>query len=130
MYAQVGPFPGTSIPLISAYQQSVQVPAGNNPTLMNIVVDAPATGQEMIDVLTGDPGVVISLILPNGTEVTASNAAANGFVFSTYAIDGTADSTDNLLPFVTGGTLTFPDRHSFHGKPNCITGRLVRKGPL
>ncbi len=59
-----------------------------------------------MDVLVGDPGVVISLILPNATEVTASNAASNGFTFATFSSDGTTGSTDSFTSLSTGGTHT------------------------
>jgi hypothetical protein len=104
--AQVGPFPGTSVPLTSISQQSVGVPAGNNPTLLSVTIDAPASGQETIDVLVGDPNVVISLIRPDTSEITAANASANGFTFTTYTADGTGGSMDLLSPFLTGGTHT------------------------
>ena len=101
--AQVGQFPGTSVPLASTWQQSIAVPAGNTPTLLNFAVDAPPAGQDTIDVLVVDPNVVISLILPAGTEINASNATANGFVFSTNTIAGVGA---DLTPFSIGGIHT------------------------
>ncbi len=105
MLGQVGPVPG-SVSFKSGAQQSAQVPAGNNSTLLNVTVDAPPTGQDSIDVLVGDPNVVISLIAPGGTEITSANASGNGFTFTTYTTDGSGDSADLLSPFLTGGTHT------------------------
>ena len=106
LVAQVGPFPSTSFPLVSVSQQMARVPAGANPTLLNITVDAPPAGQETMDVLVGDPNVVISLILPGGSEITAANAASNGFSFLTYTTDGSGTSEDLWSPFSTSGTHT------------------------
>ena len=36
--------------------------------------------------VTTDPSVVISLLLPNGTEITAANASAFGFNYSAFAV--------------------------------------------
>jgi hypothetical protein len=108
--AQVGPFPSTSVSLDAINQQVVTVPAGANPTIFNITVDPKPTGQDVLDAIVGDPSVVISLILPNGSEVTASNAAANGFTFNSYTSDG-GTSMDALSPFLLAGahtTIQFP----------------------
>ena len=72
--AQIGQFPGTSVPLVSVSQSSAHVPAGSNLTLLNVTNDAPVNGQDVMDVLVGDLNVVITLIRPDGTESTASNA--------------------------------------------------------
>ena len=46
--AQIGPFPGTSVPLTSLNQQSARVPVGSSATLVNLAVDTPSNGQETI----------------------------------------------------------------------------------
>ena len=41
--SQVGPFPSTSVSLDAINQQFVTVPAGINPTTVNITADPPST---------------------------------------------------------------------------------------
>jgi hypothetical protein len=58
------------------------VPAGSASTLLTFTVEADTTGNNFFDVATSDPAVVVSLIIPSGTEVTTANAASFGFTFS------------------------------------------------
>lgn len=79
--AQVGTFPTGGIWMMGVNTQQSAVPAGNSPTVVSVVVDAAATGGDLIDVAVGDPSVVISLITPSGTEINAANAGAFGLRF-------------------------------------------------
>jgi hypothetical protein len=85
--SQVGPFGGTTLNLTTANTQLAAVPAGVSSTLVGIVVDARAAGEDVIDVNLGDVSVVISLIAPNGTQTTAGNPASLGFTVSTSRVD-------------------------------------------
>jgi hypothetical protein len=107
--AQIGPLPAATLPLLKTSQQVATVPAGAASTLVNVAVDAPPTGQDSLDVLASDPNVVITLLLPSGAEITASNATANGFTFNTYTSDGSGTSGDLLSAFLTPGSHTVID---------------------
>ncbi len=104
--AQVGTFPVDTLSLTSASRQSSIVPAGSTPTLANVTVETPASGNDSIDVVVANASVVISLLTPGAAEITAANASANGYTFTTYTADGTGDGTDLLSPFLVGGTHT------------------------
>jgi hypothetical protein len=107
--AQIGPLPAATLSLTKTNQQTIVIPAANPSTLINVSVDQPANGQDSIDVLTSDPNVVITLLLPNGTEITANNASSNGFIFTGYYSDGSVSSEAGLSPFLTAGTHTVID---------------------
>ncbi len=77
-------------------------------TTIPVTADPSAAG-DFIDVVTQDPAIVVSLALPNGTQVTAANAASLNFDFQ---VDS-GGSPDNPAPsiFSLKGThtlITFP----------------------
>ena len=58
----------------------------------------------MIDVNVGDPGFVISLITPGGSQINAANASSLGFNFTSYTSDGSTSDAPSL--FEASGTHT------------------------
>ena len=102
-YSQIAPFQADGIHMSGTSTQLMAVPAVASPTLLNVAVDTSGAGGDFLDVAVGDPSVLISLITPGGTEVTAGNAASYGFTFSTYSADS---SSDSLNPLTSGGAHT------------------------
>jgi hypothetical protein len=63
-----GQTPGTTPIDLSSYDvRGSQVPAGTNTTLLTFTVEGDSAGNNAFDVVTSDPGVVVSVILPSGT---------------------------------------------------------------
>ena len=102
--AQVGPFP-TSFSLAPVSQQFIQVPQGASATGINITVDPGPAGADTLDILVGDPSVVVSLMLPDGTQITSANAPASGFTWSNYSSLGLG-TADLFSPFDLEGNHT------------------------
>jgi hypothetical protein len=66
--------PATSV--LPIYTQYFTAPGSTPETDLSLSVDASSSGGDFIDVVAANPQVLISLILPNGTEVTPSNASS------------------------------------------------------
>lgn len=81
------------------------VPAGSTSTLLTFTLEADTTGKNFFDAATSDPAVVVSLILPSGTEVTSANAASFGFTF-TVVPDGSYAGAEIPSVFAFPGTHT------------------------
>jgi hypothetical protein len=107
---QIGP--PSSLALASQCDvQAEKVPAGANQVLLSFsFTPVLSAGADSFDVITTDPSVSVSLILPGGTEIAAANAAAQGFSFSTTVI---STSDDTNIPV----TLTMPGTHTLIGFP-------------
>lgn len=85
--------------------QAILIPASTS-TLAAFTVDHPnAGGGDFFDVVVDNPQVSISLIIPNGTEVTAATAQNLGFTFTSFAGSGT-----DSVPF-----LDTPGNHTVIG---------------
>ena len=84
--------------------RSAPIPANSAATLLAITVDPAANGGDQLDIVASDPNVTISLILPNGSEVTAANAIALGYRYTAFSVLGD--------PGVLAGTLYA--RFGFH----------------
>jgi hypothetical protein len=97
--------PGSTVPLFATDGGSAVVPAGSASTVLSFTVEGDIEGNNSFDVATSDPSVIVSLILPSGTEVTSSNAASLGFSFTTVAA-GTNDNVQSLTPMSFPGTHT------------------------
>src|SRR5262249_2224982 len=91
--AQNVPYSPTTLVLTATDVQQAVVAAGSPSTLLSFAVEGDATGDNSIDVVTGNPAMVVSLILPSGFEVTAANASSLGFSFATSP-PGTNDSAE------------------------------------
>lgn len=54
-------------------------PPGTPSTLLEVVVDPPAGGPDLLVVAVSHPGIIVSLIQPGNVEVTSANAASLGY---------------------------------------------------
>ncbi len=87
LQAQIVPRSSTDeVPLSYADAKMVAVPAGPVPTLLPLQIDPSSSGDDLIDVIIGNPQIRITLLLPNGSEVNAANAAGLGFDFTTLQV--------------------------------------------
>ncbi len=87
--------------------QLFTAPPSTPATYLNLTVDASANDGDFIDVVSPSPQVQMSLILPNGTEVTAGNASTFGFsVLQQTNGSGTAVASGVFTPFDAFGTHT------------------------
>jgi hypothetical protein len=102
---QVGPLSSETTQLSTTGIQAVPLPAGPTPVQTNVVVDTSTAGGDLIDAAIGDPNVVISLVTPAGTEITAANAQNAGYTFYTYTADG-GEYAMISSPLTMGGTHT------------------------
>jgi hypothetical protein len=107
VHAQVGPFPGSDLPIAGVYTQTVPLAKGTTPILTNITLDTNPAGGDKLDINVGDAAVVVSLITPGGTEITSANASSVGYTFTVYTTDGT--DSDTPAPILTAGTHTVID---------------------
>lgn len=83
--------------------QGALVPPGATSTTLSFAVDPAAGGGDTFHVIVENPQVAITLILPNGVEITAANASTLGFQYTTIA-DGAVPSTVAPSPFAFPGT--------------------------
>jgi hypothetical protein len=91
-----------SVPVEALSMQVFAVPASTPATYANITVDASANGGDLIDVSCPSSQMAISLILPNGVEVTVANASSFGFqvlqqtnAFGATSTSGTSTATSS-----------------------------------
>ncbi len=82
-------------------------PAGAASTLIPFHVEVNGRDADGFDVTVSNAAAVVSVILPNGTEVNSSNAASFGFQFEVLAADSDG-VTDGLMTsiFSLAGTHT------------------------
>jgi hypothetical protein len=124
---------------VSVLPMSVQmlpVPASTSATYLNVVVDASPNGGDFIDVASPNSQLLISLIIPGGTEVTPSNASNLGFsvnqqvnTLSTINTSGVFTPFDSLGAHTTfilpagspGGTYQVKANSSNVGSPTSIS---------
>lgn len=93
------------VSLLKSQTAFASVPPQSQATTVDLTVDESPEGGGVIDVLATQPGLVISLVLPTGVEVTATNAASLGFGFEIYTIAPEAPSL-LISPMLTPGTHT------------------------
>ncbi len=103
-YGQILP-PTTTVERTSAYIQPATVQPGSSPTTINLVVDTQPSGGDQIEIVTSDPGIVVSLVTPSGMQVTAATAASLGISWTTSSANDN-DYSDFLDPFSIPGTHT------------------------
>ncbi len=96
-FAQTIPYPSGDVPLRASNTQAIPIPPSTASTPIAVVVDSGAVG-DFIDILTSDPNVAVSLILPSGTAITAANASSLGFALSTFTSDGSSDVPSFSMP--------------------------------
>jgi hypothetical protein len=94
-------------PALPMNVQVLSVPALTPSTYLSLTVDASVNGGDFIDVRSTNPQLQISLILPNGTEVTPANASTFGFsVLQQVNSAGTAVTSGVFTPFDALGAHT------------------------
>jgi hypothetical protein len=99
------PYSPATLQLTANNTQASQVPANSSSTLLTFTLEGDTTGQNSFDVVTTDPAVLVSLILPSSVEVTTANAASLGFTFTSVP-NGTFSNVE--IPSV----LSFPGTHT------------------
>lgn len=90
--------------LAEAGVQLAIAPAGGLAALLEFTVEAGSTKGDMFDIVTGVGGVPVSLVLPNGTEITSASTRARGFTFTT--LQGAVDKPGPFSPLSIPGTHT------------------------
>lgn len=105
--AQVPPNQSGEVQLSATQTYSVMAPPNTAATLVPFQVAVEGRDDDGFDVTAASAFAAVSLILPNGTEVNASNAASLGFGFDVLPADS-APVTSGLLTsfFSLGGTHT------------------------
>jgi hypothetical protein len=81
-FGQGVPYSSATLSLSANNTQAAQIPANTPSTLLSFTVEGDTTGGNSFDVLTSDPGIGVSLILPSSLVVTSTNAASLGFTFT------------------------------------------------
>ena len=94
--AQNVPLPTASLDFASLDARGSGLPANSPSTLLPFTVEGDTTGDNIFHAVTRDPGVIVSLILPSGVEVTNSNAASLGFTY-TVLPDNTGSEVPSIL---------------------------------
>lgn len=85
----------------------VKAPALAASTLIPFHVEVNGRDADGFDVVVSNAGAVVSVILPNGTEVNSSNAASFGFQFEVFADDSSAVTSGLMIStFSVAGTHT------------------------
>src|ERR1041384_3987067 len=102
--AQVITSPKLDTQLSAVDSYSELIPVGTS-RLIAFTADPSSTGGDVFHVVSSTPNATVSLFLPNGTEITAANAAASGFDYATFQND---DNTGRTMPslFASRGTHT------------------------
>jgi hypothetical protein len=101
--AQIVTSQNDSVQTTNRDTRSVKASVGTSVSIP-LTVDT-VDSSDLFDIVSTDPAVVISLILPNGVQVNAGNAATLGFTFTVMS----ASPNDQILsasPFGTPGTHT------------------------
>ncbi len=95
-FGQIIRRPPGEISLTAKQSHAVVAPPNSSSTLIGFQVDVGGRSDELFDVVIGDAGASVSLILPDATEVTSQNAASLGFAYDIFAEDHPV-VTDRLL---------------------------------
>lgn len=103
--AQIVIDPAPQVLLVNRDIRAITVPAGSAAILIPFSADPAPGGGDLFDVVSSKPGGIITLILPSGIEINASNATAQGF---SYTIIPEGAFTNTLIPsaLATSGTHT------------------------
>jgi hypothetical protein len=102
--AQNVPRPTSTLAMSGYDVRGSGLPANSASTLLNFTVEGDTAGNNVFHVLTSDPGVIVSLILPSGAEITSSNAASQGFTYTALP-DGTGIDVDSVFSLPGSQTL-------------------------
>ena len=94
------------MPAVPMDVQVLTVPASTPATYLNLTVDASANGGDFIDVVSPSAQILISLVLPNGTEVTVGSASTLGFSVWQQTNSSATTTSGIFTPFDVLGTHT------------------------
>ena len=83
--------------------QALSLSAGSGSQALSFVADPASSGGDILDVMVSDSSIKVSLGLPDGREITSTNALANGFEFSGVGGSTFANSA-SPFPFIPAGT--------------------------
>ena len=95
--AQTARGPTGDVALGASNIQAESLPPSTASTRIAMVVDSGAIGG-CFDIVTSDANIAVTLILPNGTAVTAANASSLGFTLSAFTSDGSSDVPSFSMP--------------------------------
>ncbi len=109
------------VPVDNHNSAAATIAAGNANGQITIVADPVAAGGDLFEVITDNASAIVTLILPGGTEVTATNATNLGFTYATYTNTG---NDNTLVP----GTFNLAGTHTFFGlAPSQVAGNYKVK---
>lgn len=90
--------------------RSALISPGTASTLLPFVVDPSGQGGDQFHVISTDPVAIVTLLLPNGTEINASNAASFGYGYTLIAAAPPGANNDSIpSPYSNPGTQTIID---------------------
>lgn len=104
--------PAQTLPIgaVAAQSRDVRtalIPPGTASTLLPFIVDTSGQGEDLFHVISTDPNTVVTLILPNGTEVNSGNAVGLGYSYDVIPAVTPSVRTDSPpSPFTNPGTQT------------------------
>jgi hypothetical protein len=87
----------TPVSLSNYDARSVIVPPTTPSTVLSFTLDSTTSGTEMFDILVSDPGLAVSIIMPGGGTVTATNASSQGFQYFQQTVDYNSTSGTTFL---------------------------------
>ena len=103
--AQIRRNPEQDVLMSSQNGSAVTVPPGSSSFLVPMVADPPVDKQDVFDIVSDNASAIITLILPNGIEVTANNAQSLGYTYAASTIPA-ENGLQSLAPFFTSGNHT------------------------
>lgn len=120
-YAQMPADQPVFIPAQAMCVRVTAVPPSTPATYLDLSVDPSSDGGDVIDVVSSNAQVVISLVLPNGIEVTPTNASGLGFtVFQRVVPLVSSGQSSSLTLFEAVGA------HTTFGLPANSPGGVYR----
>ncbi|HEX8351480.1 MAG TPA: proprotein convertase P-domain-containing protein [Pyrinomonadaceae bacterium] len=97
----------SGVPTTARYTQAVLAPAGSQSNVVEFPADPRPGGGDVVQVTSSTAEAAVSLVLPNGVEVTPANAASLGFEYGVLADGAFTGNGDALSVFSAPGTNTF-----------------------
>lgn len=102
-WSQITPLASPQRMLTRINVQSAKVPGNGTVANITVPVTNTPTADDLLDIRTSSPSTQVSIVLPNGTQITPTDGAStNGLVFNVYAIPDDS-SSDDLSPFTLPG---------------------------
>ncbi len=89
-------------PLTNRDLRATTVSPASGVATMVFTADPALSGEDIFEVVSSGPGVVVTLLVPSGVEIGSSNASSMGFGYDTLAVTTAADTTIPALLGVPG----------------------------